>query len=150
MTGENKVTIEKEGLLGIAIFLISAGAGVMVQDPSPYGLLRGIIIVLVGVGIIVLRGHLKFHRWAHVPNNWRGKDHNGVDEDEQVSQPRRDEKSEKEEKKIEKGEDEKETEEKVEKEAEESPEDRPEDTEKKIKMADEMVNDILKDLEDKP
>lgn len=79
---ESQVTVEKEGLVGIAIMLISAGM-FMIQTASmedPMNLLGGIVLIVAGISMLVGRGKLKFHRWSSVANNWRGEDHNHVGE----------------------------------------------------------------------
>lgn len=79
---ESQVTGEKEGLVALAIVLISAGM-VMIQVASieePMKLIGGIVLIVTGIAILVGRGRLKFHRWGSVANDWRGEDHNHVGE----------------------------------------------------------------------
>ena len=80
---ESQVTSEKEGLVALAIVLISAGM-VMIQIATldePMKLIGGIVLIVAGIVILIGRGRLKFHRWSSVANDWRGVDHNHVGEE---------------------------------------------------------------------
>ena len=68
---ERRVKGEKGGLLALAVSLISSGAQLIVQD----NLTGGIALLIAGVFLVILREHLKFSRWNHVDNYWRGKNY---------------------------------------------------------------------------
>lgn len=79
---EDRVMVEKEGLVALAIILIAAGMA-MVQNASmdePIDLFGGTVLMIAGIVMLVGRGRLKFHRWGSVANNWRGEDQNNVAE----------------------------------------------------------------------
>ena len=61
--------IEKGSLLGIAMLLVSAGSAKCVEG----NLINGVILIMIGLGMLFVREHLKLHRWAHVKTYWRGK-----------------------------------------------------------------------------
>jgi hypothetical protein len=63
------VAHEKATLMSLAILAISSGITLIERG----NLLPGIVLVIIGIGLILLREHFKFHRWAHVNTYWRGK-----------------------------------------------------------------------------
>ena len=63
------VAHEKATLMSLAIVAISSGITLIERG----NLLPGIVLVIIGIGLILLREHFKFHRWAHVTTYWRGK-----------------------------------------------------------------------------
>ena len=64
------VVTEKGSLLAVAMLLVSAGATKSVEGDLP----TGVILIVIGLGLLFAREHLKLHRWAHAWTYWRGKD----------------------------------------------------------------------------
>jgi hypothetical protein len=56
---DNKL-VEKETTLGLAITLISSGM-VLIQQSK---IVEGLILIISGFGLLILRGHYKKNRWA--------------------------------------------------------------------------------------
>jgi len=70
---ENRVKAEKASLISVAMIAITSGITLIGKDQ----IVTGLILVAVGVLLIVLREHLKFHRWKRMigsNSRWRGKD----------------------------------------------------------------------------
>jgi len=78
---KKQVIAEKEGILAIAIALISAGM-VMIQacvsTQDWIRLVGGIVLLVAGIAILAGRGEMKWNRWHEAPNLWRGQNHNGI------------------------------------------------------------------------
>jgi len=69
---EKKVKTEKATIMGLAILALSSGINLIIKD----NLITGLILVAIGIGLLILREHLKFHRWKHLVGSnsaWRGK-----------------------------------------------------------------------------
>jgi len=82
---KERVIVEKEGLLALAIVLLTAGM-VMIQQSTmaePIKLIGGAVLMVIGIVILAGRGELKLNRYSHmdngdhVPTLWRGVDLNG-------------------------------------------------------------------------
>jgi len=69
---ERKVKAEKGTIMSIAIMAITTGITLISKDE----IVTGLILVGVGIILILLREHLKFHRWKSLVGSnsyWRGK-----------------------------------------------------------------------------
>jgi len=66
---EKRIKLEKGSILGVAIFLISQGVSLVMKQRY----FEGLACICVGLAILFLREHLKFHRWSSA-TFWRGKE----------------------------------------------------------------------------
>jgi len=69
---ETRVKSEKASLLSLAIISLSTGITLIAQD----NILTGGVLVVIGLGLLYIREHFKFHRWHEligINSLWRGK-----------------------------------------------------------------------------
>jgi len=66
---ERRIKLEKGSILAVAIFLISEGVSLVARGQ----VIDGLVCIVVGLAILFLREHLKFHRWES-STFWRGKE----------------------------------------------------------------------------